>query len=137
MELADQAIEQWHAWNAGLFVRYRDVIEAYGIHNNTSLYQEVGVLLLKRRPMEAGDFEYESFERMKAKVRRPLAWRCMARTQSIDRSTDGMRDTMAQGVPVKRLDKSSIAAYRFLDSNIYVDGYERDRARGSGGQSHC
>src|ERR1700736_2325213 len=44
-EMAERSIALWHEWN-----------NKFGIQ----LYHEVGMLLLRRRPMQPGDFEYES-----------------------------------------------------------------------------
>src|ERR1043166_3634108 len=44
-ELAERSIALWHEWN-----------NKFGIR----LYHEVGMLLLRRTPMQPGDFEYES-----------------------------------------------------------------------------
>jgi hypothetical protein len=68
MQLADTAIDRWRDWNANLFPRYRSTITAYDGTTCTDLYQEVGVLLLKHRQMQVGDFEYESFRRIKQLV---------------------------------------------------------------------
>src|SRR5947208_5475362 len=46
-ELAERSIKLWRKWN-----------EAFGIE----LYHEVGVMFVRRREMEPGDFEYESFK---------------------------------------------------------------------------
>lgn len=45
-ELAERSIRRWRKWNA-----------EFGLE----LYHEVGFLFLRQRPMEPGDFEYESF----------------------------------------------------------------------------
>jgi glycine/D-amino acid oxidase-like deaminating enzyme len=45
--LAERSIELWRKWN-----------EEFG----TKLYHEVGVMFVRRREMEPGDFEYESFK---------------------------------------------------------------------------
>lgn len=44
-EMAERSIALWHEWN-----------KKFGVQ----LYHEVGMLLLRRRPMQPGDFEYES-----------------------------------------------------------------------------
>jgi glycine/D-amino acid oxidase-like deaminating enzyme len=44
-EMAERSIALWHEWN-----------NKFGVQ----LYHEVGMLLLRRRPMQPGDFEYES-----------------------------------------------------------------------------
>ncbi len=46
-ELAERSIKLWRKWN-----------EEFGIE----LYHEVGVMFVRRREMEPGDFEYESFK---------------------------------------------------------------------------
>src|SRR5262249_44970214 len=46
-ELAERSIERWRKWN-----------QEFG----TQLYHEVGVMFVRRREMEPGDFEYESFK---------------------------------------------------------------------------
>jgi glycine/D-amino acid oxidase-like deaminating enzyme len=46
-ELAERSIKRWREWNM-----------KFGI----KLYHEVGFLFLRRRRMQAGDFEYESFK---------------------------------------------------------------------------
>jgi sarcosine oxidase / L-pipecolate oxidase len=46
-ELAERSIKLWRKWN-----------EEFGIQ----LYHEVGVMFVRRREMEPGDFEYESFK---------------------------------------------------------------------------
>ena len=46
-ELAERSIKRWCEWNTEF---------------GTDLYHEVGFLFLRRRPMQAGDFEYESFK---------------------------------------------------------------------------
>ena len=46
-ELAERSIKLWREWN-----------EEFGIE----LYHEVGVMFVRRREMEPGDFEYESFK---------------------------------------------------------------------------
>ena len=46
-ELAARSIKLWRKWN-----------EEFGIE----LYHEVGVMFVRRREMEPGDFEYESFK---------------------------------------------------------------------------
>jgi glycine/D-amino acid oxidase-like deaminating enzyme len=48
--LAERSIQQWRKWN-----------EEFG----ATLYHEVGVMFVRRRKMDAGDFEYESFELQK------------------------------------------------------------------------
>jgi glycine/D-amino acid oxidase-like deaminating enzyme len=68
-ELAERSIKLWRKWN-----------EEFGIQ----LYHEVGVMFVRRREMEPGDFEYESFktlqkrglkvERMNSAQRRFPAW---------------------------------------------------------------
>src|ERR1043166_4479835 len=45
--LAERSIKLWRKWN-----------EEFG----AQLYHEVGVMFVRRREMEAGDFEYESFK---------------------------------------------------------------------------
>src|SRR5438067_3033917 len=45
--LAEQAVRRWKQWN-----------EEFG----TILYHEVGMMFIRREPMQPGDFEYESFE---------------------------------------------------------------------------
>ncbi|MGH8100060.1 MAG: NAD(P)/FAD-dependent oxidoreductase, partial [Chthoniobacterales bacterium] len=44
-EMAERSIALWHEWN-----------KKFGVQ----LYHEVGMLMLRRRPMQPGDFEYES-----------------------------------------------------------------------------
>src|SRR5256885_16218557 len=46
-ELAERSIKRWREWNTEF---------------GTELYHEVGFLFLRRRPMQPGDFEYESFK---------------------------------------------------------------------------
>src|SRR5438046_9003538 len=46
-ELAERSIQRWREWNA-----------EFGLE----LYHEIGFLFLRQRPMEPGDFEYESFK---------------------------------------------------------------------------
>ncbi len=46
-ELAERSVRLWRQWN-----------EEFG----RQLYHEVGMMFLRREPMEPGDFEYESFE---------------------------------------------------------------------------
>ncbi len=46
-ELAERSIELWRAWN-----------KEFGLE----LYQEVGVMFVRRQDMKPGDFEYESFK---------------------------------------------------------------------------
>src|SRR5213076_3515543 len=45
--LAERSIKLWRKWN-----------EEFG----TKLYHEVGVMFVRRREMQPGDFEYESFK---------------------------------------------------------------------------
>ena len=65
-ELAERSIERWRKWN-----------QEFG----TQLYHEVGVMFVRRREMEPGDFEHESFktlERRGHKVERmnvPQLWK--------------------------------------------------------------
>src|SRR5262249_31952368 len=65
-ELAERSIKRWRRWN-----------QEFG----TQLYHEVGVMFVRRREMEPGDFEYESFrilEKRGHKVERmnvPQLWR--------------------------------------------------------------
>ena len=65
-ELAERSIERWRKWN-----------QEFG----AQLYHEVGVMFVRRREMEPGDFEHESFktlERRCHKVKRmnvPQLWK--------------------------------------------------------------
>src|SRR5437870_6220140 len=49
-ELAERSIKFWRQWNL-----------EFGLQ----LYQEIGFLFMRQRPMEPGDFEYESFKLLK------------------------------------------------------------------------
>jgi glycine/D-amino acid oxidase-like deaminating enzyme len=51
-ELAERSIKLWRKWN-----------EEFGIQ----LYHEVGVMFVRRREMEPGDFEYESFKMLQTR----------------------------------------------------------------------
>jgi glycine/D-amino acid oxidase-like deaminating enzyme len=53
--LAERAIELWHGWNKEF---------------EEPLYHEVGVMFLRRRTMEEGDFEYESFKLLESRGHR-------------------------------------------------------------------
>jgi len=65
-ELAERSIKLWREWN-----------EEFG----TKLYHEVGVMFVRQRRMEPGDFEYESFKLLKkrglnvARMDRPQLWK--------------------------------------------------------------
>lgn len=51
MRMVDQAIDGWHAWN-----------DEFG----SRLYHQTGVVMLTRRPMERGAFEFESYQALLA-----------------------------------------------------------------------
>lgn len=56
MALGEKAIEGWHAWNSEF---------------NDSLYHEAGMIWLTEAPMQAGDYEYESFKLLKKRGHHP------------------------------------------------------------------
>jgi Glycine/D-amino acid oxidases (deaminating) len=53
-ELAERSIKLWRNWN-----------EEFG----TELYHEIGVMFVRRREMQPGDFEYESFKTLERRGR--------------------------------------------------------------------
>src|SRR5215217_9147955 len=65
--LAERSIKLWRKWNQEL---------------GTTLYHEVGVMFLRRRRMEPGDFEHESLKLLEkrglkvARMNTPQLWRC-------------------------------------------------------------
>jgi glycine/D-amino acid oxidase-like deaminating enzyme len=54
-ELAERSIKFWRQWNL-----------EFGVE----LYHEIGFLFMRQRPMEQGDFEYESFQLLKQRGHR-------------------------------------------------------------------
>ena len=56
-EIMEEALETWRAWNR---------------HWPEQLFHETGVLMLTRKPMQPGSFEYESFRILEQRGHRPL-----------------------------------------------------------------
>jgi glycine/D-amino acid oxidase-like deaminating enzyme len=119
-DLAERSIPIWRKWNIDL---------------EAELYHEVGFLFMREREMEPGDFEYESFELLKARGH-PVERITRADLRSrfpgwkADRFKDGFLDRAAGYVESARVvaalaERAKSAGVRICENHRFIELNER------------